>query len=321
MRTGDDVEFEVVVSDYAKVADDVVALVFARPDGSDLPTWQAGAHVDVVLKAGLVRQFSLCGPASNSAAFRVAVLREPAGRGGSAYVHDVVRRGDVLHLRGPRNHFALVPSPRYQFIAGGIGITPILAMIAQAEAAGAEWRLLYGGRTRASMAFVDELAPFGDQVALAPQDECGLLDLAAVLDVPRDDTLVYCCGPEALLVAVEERMAAWRHGALHVERFAPKPDAVTTPKESDSEFDVVLARSGRTVHVAHDKTIVEALAEAGVTVPTSCTEGVCGTCETAVIAGVPEHRDSLLTEDERAANDTMLVCVSRACGASLTLDL
>jgi ferredoxin-NADP reductase len=221
-------------------------------------------------------------------------------------------------VRGPRNNFPLVGSPRYLFIAGGIGITPILPMIRAAEAAGAEWRLVYGGRQRASMAFLDELAHYGDRVSIRPQDETGLLDLDALLGTPEPDTLVYCCGPEPLLAAVEQRCHAWPPRSLHVERFSPKP--LTEPVLTEA-FEVVLRQSELELTVPPDRSILSVVEAAGVGVLSSCAEGTCGTCETAVLDGEPDHRDSVLTEEERQANDCMMICVSRSRGPRLVLDL
>jgi ferredoxin-NADP reductase len=224
-----------------------------------------------------------------------------------------------VRVRGPRNHFTLVDAPRYLFLAGGIGITPILPMVAAAEAAGADWRLVYGGRTRASMAFRDRLEErHPGRVDVRPQDETGLLDLASLLDEPAEGTAVYCCGPEPLLAAVEERCAAWPAGALHLERFAPKAGADDGPREA---FEVELAQSGTTLTVPADRSILEVVEEAGVGILSSCREGTCGTCETGVLEGVPDHRDSVLTSEEQAENDAMMICVSRSCSARLVLDL
>ncbi|MEU0740454.1 PDR/VanB family oxidoreductase [Streptomyces sp. NPDC006134] len=309
---------ELVVEHSEPAADGVLALTLRHPRGEALPAWEPGAHIDVVLgPAGLERQYSLCGDPAGRHAWRIAVLREPDGRGGSAYVHDRLGPGATVRVRGPRNHFPLEPAPRYRFVAGGIGITPILPMLAAAEAAGAEWTLLYGGRTRASMAFTRELARYGDRVVLAPQDETGLLDLASALDGLPDGTLVYCCGPGPLLDAVEERCPP---GVLRLERFRPKEREALEPG-GDTEFEVELARSGRTVTVPPDVSVLDAVRAAGVEVLYSCTEGTCGTCETDVLEGDPDHRDSVLTEAERAAGETMLICVSRCRGKRLVLDL
>jgi ferredoxin len=191
-------------------------------------------------------------------------------------------------------------------------------MIAAAAAAGADWHLLYGGRHRASMAFLPELARYGDQVTVVPQDEMGLLDLDSWLGVPRPGTLVYCCGPEPLLAAVEERCRTWPARALHVERFSARP--LSAPVRTEA-FDVELARSELRLTVPPERSILDVVEEAGVGVLSSCAEGTCGTCETAVLSGLPDHRDSVLTEDERAAGDCMMICVSRSCTARLVLDL
>ena len=187
-----------------------------------------------------------------------------------------------------------------------------------AGAAGAVWRLVYGGRRRRSMAFLDELARYGERVSIRPQDETGLLDLDALLGTPQPDTLVYCCGPEPLLAAVEQRCRAWPPRSLHVERFAPRPQTEPVRREA---FDVVLRRSDRTLTVPPDRSILTVLEEAGVGVLSSCAEGTCGTCETVVLEGVPDHRDSVLDETERQANDCMMICVSRARSERLVLDL
>ncbi|MFC7938206.1 PDR/VanB family oxidoreductase [Streptomyces sp. NPDC057387] len=309
-------EAELVVGRRETAADGVLALTLRHPLGEPLPAWEPGAHVDVVLGPGLERQYSLCGDPADRTQWRIAVLRETDGRGGSAHVHEEVRTGGKLRVRGPRNNFRLERASRYRFVAGGIGITPILPMLAAAEDAGAEWSLLYGGRTRAGMAFTRELGRYGDRVTVVPEDESGLLDLAPVLDDLPPDTLVYCCGPGPLLDAVEARCPA---GRLRVERFRPKEAGDGAPAEA--EFEVVLARSGRTVAVAPGVSVLDAVREAGVEVLHSCTQGTCGTCETEVVEGEPEHRDSVLTEEERAAGETMLVCVSRCRGRRLVLDL
>lgn len=308
---------ELVVTESTTVADGVVSLLLEHPDGEELPAWTPGAHVDLLLGPELVRQYSLCGAPADRGRFRVGVLLDESGRGGSRYVHERLTPGARLPVRGPRNHFPLVAADRYLFVAGGIGVTPILPMAAEAEASGADWSLHYGGRRRASMAFLDELAPYGDKVVLRPEDEFGLLDLAAILE-PRADTAVYACGPEGLLQAVEERCAAWPPGSLHVERFAAKPVADSAATTS---FEVVCQRTGITVTVPEDRSILDVVLDAGVNALSSCQEGVCGTCETPVVEGSPDHRDSLLTDEEKAEGDYMMICVSRSNSARLVLDL
>ena len=306
-----------VVDALDPAADGVLALTLRDADGAELPPWQPGAHIDVELNAGLVRQYSLCGDPADRRAWRIAVLREPQGRGGSRHVHERLAAGAKLRVGGPRNHFPLVDATGYLFIAGGIGITPILPMVHAAEASGRAWTLLYGGRRRASMAFLDRLAGYGDRVSIRPQDETGLLDLDVPLAGPQAGTLVYCCGPEPLLAAVEQRCAGWPAGSLRVERFTSRP---VDPSE-DTGFEVELAQTGRVVAVAPGVSILSALETAGVAVLSACREGTCGTCETPVLRGQVEHHDSVLTEAERNAGDLMMICVSRSRDPRLVLDL
>ncbi|MCD2192009.1 PDR/VanB family oxidoreductase [Actinomycetospora endophytica] len=301
-------------------AQDVVSLTLTRPDGGRLPDWAPGAHIDVTLANGETRQYSLCGDRWDAHTFRVAVLRETDGRGGSAFVHDELAVGDEVLLGGPRNNFPLAPSPRYLFIAGGIGITPILPMIHQADLVGADWTLLYGGRRRASMAFLDDLAVHGERVEIVPQDEAGLLPLGTWLGAPRGDTVVYCCGPGPLLDAVEHAMtgAGWAPHRLRTERFTA---AEVGAPVRDEPFTVELARTGTTVVVGPRLSVLEAARQAGATTLSSCERGTCGTCETTVLDGLPDHRDSILADHERAAGDCMFPCVSRSCTDRLVLDL
>lgn len=300
------------------VADDVVSVTLADVDGGDLPDWEPGAHIDLVLDEDTIRQYSLCGDPAESDHYRIAVLREPNGRGGSAAVHDRLQAGDVVDVKGPRNHFPLVSQTSYLFIAGGIGITPMIPMMSTVDARGADWSLLYGGRTAAGMAFAQSLSQrYPGRVTLRPQDEHGLLDLADALDSMAPGTSVYCCGPEPLLSALEN-LCHERDVELHLERFAPK---VIESSGADTSFDVVLEQSGETITVAESESILDALLRAGVDADFSCREGTCGTCEVAVLDGVPDHRDSVLTEDEQAENDCMMVCVSRSCSKKLVIDL
>jgi ferredoxin-NADP reductase len=311
-------EADLVVARVEKVAHDVVAVALTRPDGEALPDWTPGAHVDLVLDDGITRQYSLCGRTSDTHSWRIAVLRSPDSRGGSEAVHHLTE-GATVRVRGPRNHFPVVASPHYLFIAGGIGITPLVPMIDEAEAVGADWQLFYGGRSRTSMAFADELvARHGSRVHLVPEDEQGRLDLEGILRDPKPQILVYACGPEPLLAAVEERCAAWHPGSLHLERFSARP---TSEGTDESTFEVVLQRSGKTLPVPPDKSVFEVVRAAGVSVLGSCLEGICGTCETGVIDGEIEHRDSVLDDEERESNEVMMICVSRCRSARLTLDL
>ncbi|MET9475430.1 PDR/VanB family oxidoreductase [Streptomyces sp. NPDC002922] len=317
--TAPDTELELVVARRTDEADGVVSLDLRRADGASLPAWAPGAHIDLLLAPDLVRQYSLCSAPEEAEVWRVAVLRDKDGRGGSLNVHDTLAEGDPVRVRGPRNHFPLERAERYVFIAGGIGVTPIIPMLAEAERIGSAWEMAYGGRTLASMAFRDELVKrYEERVRVRPEDEYGLLDLDALLGTPQPGTLIYCCGPEPLLKAVEERCADWPDGALHLERFTPKE--LQAPLR-DGAFDVELAQSGITVTVPPDKSVLQAVEEAGVQVLSSCQEGTCGTCETGVLDGTVDHRDSLLTPAEQSSHDTMMICISRALCPRLVLDL
>lgn len=307
-----------VIGALTEEAEGVRSIVLTRADRGPMPAWRPGAHVDLVLANGIERQYSLCGDPADLSAWRVAVLREPDSRGGSSYLHDEIEAGQTIEVRGPRNEFPLDAAEAHLFIAGGIGITPLLPMIAEVHAAGAEWRLVYGGRRRGSMAFLGELEKYGDRVTIWPEDERGLIDLPGLLAAPVTGTHVYCCGPGVLIDAVEAQSAAWPRGTLHVERFRAKDGALDGPMTS---FEVVLETSGLTLTVAAEQSIADVVEAAGVDILTSCREGTCGTCETAVLDGIPDHRDSLLTEDEQAENDVMMICCSRSKSPRLVLDL
>jgi ferredoxin-NADP reductase len=313
---------ELVIDQKSTVAEGVATLVLTDPAGRDLPDWSPGAHIDVILDGErITRQYSLCGSTKDRRTWRIGVLHDPKSRGGSRFVHEQLETGGALRVRGPRNHFPLIDSTHYVFVAGGIGITPMLPMIAYAEGIGADWTLIYGGRQRSSMAFLDELAAYGDRVRVFPQEEVGFIPLAdpSILGDVKDDTLIYCCGPEPLLQAVEKASAHWPDGSLHLERFAAKV-LPADPKSLDS-FEVVCNRSGITLKVDGDKSILNVAEAAGLKVLASCRAGVCGTCEVDVIDGTPDHRDSVLSASERASNEFMLVCISRSKSERLVLDL
>ncbi|MGW3507773.1 PDR/VanB family oxidoreductase [Streptomyces sp. NPDC000994] len=294
-------------------ADGVLALTLADPAGACLPPWTPGAHVDVHVDPGLVRQYSLCSDPDDLTHYRIAVLRVPDGRGGSAAVHDTARTGLTLPVSAPRNHFPLIDAEEYLLVAGGIGITPLLPIARRLTRLGRPWRMLYGGRSRATMAFLDELPPA--QVTVVPEDEAGRPDLAAFLGGQPGAT-VYACGPGGLLDAVR----ALHAGPVHTERFTP-PDPAPVPADGDHAFEVELARSGLSVTVPVGTTVLDAVRDAGADAPSSCEAGICGTCETTVLDGTPDHRDDLLTPEEQATGRTMLICVSRCRGERLILDL
>ncbi len=315
-RTAAEFEGEVEILSRRAESEGVVSLELGLPSGGPLPSWAPGAHIDLVLPDGLTRQYSLCGRPDDKT-WRVGILLEPESRGGSRWIHDHAHEGERLTVRGPRNHFPLLDSPKYLFVGGGIGITPLLPMIEQVHASGADWQLYYGGRVRGSMAFLDELEPYGGRVTIQPQDQLGVLDLARILDRPDDDTLVYCCGPTGLIDAVEKQCETWPKGSLHVERFS---NAVASA-EDNTEFEVELRASGMTLTVPPELSVLETVENAGVHVLKSCSEGTCGTCETEVLEGEIDHRDAVLSEEDKAANDTMMICVSRARCGRLVLDL
>ena len=300
-------------------AEGIVSLELRPLPGEALPDWAAGAHIDLRLPSGQVRQYSLCGDPLERSFWRIAVLKEQAGRGGSREVHDGLRVGQVVGTGGPRNAFPLAAACAYQFVAGGIGITPILPMLLAAERAGVPWHLVYGGRSRSSMAFLEHLKRGTGSVQIQPADECGPLDLDAIAERAAAGAETYCCGPGGLLNALTARFAAQElQPRLHLERFAPVPSA---PSSTEAALTLVLARSGQEVEVPPGCSLMEALRANGVEVPSSCEQGVCGMCETRVLDGVVDHRDMLLTERERERNNVMMVCVSRARTRTLLLDL
>ncbi|OZC92979.1 oxidoreductase [Rhodococcus sp. 06-418-1B] len=312
-------DLEVEIVRIAEEAAGIRSLELATLNGVPMPKWQPGAHIDLILSSDLERQYSLCGDPTDHSTWRVAVLREPESRGGSQWVHDQLNVGDKILVRGPRNNFPLEEAENYLFIAGGIGITPILPMISRCETDGVAWKLVYGGRSLSSMAFVDLLRQYGeDKVTLWPQDEHGIIDLQSLLGQPRTDTAVYCCGPGVLLDAVEDRCATWPKGSLHLERFRPKAGALDGV---NTAFEVELDETGIVLNVRADQSIVDALDAAGIQVATSCREGTCGTCETVVFEGTPDHRDSFLTAQEKESNEVMMICCSRAKCDRLVLDL
>ncbi|MFE7232273.1 PDR/VanB family oxidoreductase [Streptomyces sp. NPDC002405] len=309
----------VTVEEVTTEAASVVSLVLAARDGRALPRWTPGAHIDVVLSRDLIRQYSLSS-APDEARWRIAVLREPGGRGGSVHLHDRVRAGDTLLVSTPRNTFPLdLGAGRHVLVAGGIGITPLLPMAAALDAAGKEWTLLYLGRAAASMAFTAELARYGDRVRLHRDDESGVADISAELDgLGAADAGVYACGPPGLLTAVEDYARTRPGTRLTVEHFTAGPGDAR--REGDRPF-TVRTRDGREITVGARQSILDALSQAGVRTLSSCREGVCGTCETAVLGGEPDHRDRVLSEEERAAGGTMMICVSRCLGERLVLDV
>jgi len=298
-----------------------VAFDLTPADGQPLPEWDPGSHIELLLphaNGDMIRQYSLCGSLRNAHAWRIVVHREQHSRGGSAYLCDEVVDGQRLVARGPRNHFPFVPSPRLTLLAGGIGITPLLPMATAAQAAGCDWRLLYLARSEGEMSELDEIRRLtSERVTLHCSSERGRFDLAAWTRTLGPGEAVYACGPLRLLddlEALHDRASPWR---LHLERFENPNLAAGEPQS----FEVVLARSGRSVHVNRDESILDVLLREGLDIDCSCREGVCGTCEQRVLQGVPDHRDAVLTTEERRQGTHMMICVSRATSPSITLDL
>lgn len=312
------------VARKATEAVDICTFELVGVDGAPLPAFSAGSHVDVALPNGLTRQYSLCNDPTETHRYLIGVLRDPASRGGSQALHEQVQQGQVLQISAPRNHFSLAHEARHSvLLAGGIGVTPILCMAERLAMAGADFEMHYCTRSRERTAFYQRItssayAPhvqfhFDDGV---PQQR---LDLAALLATPHTGVHLYVCGPKGFMDAVlsTARAQGWPESQLHYEFFG----AEVAPSDSDAGFDVKLASSGRIITVPRDQTVTQALSAAGVEVQTSCEQGVCGTCLTRVLEGVPDHKDQYLTPEEQAANDQFLPCCSRAKTALLVLDL
>jgi vanillate O-demethylase ferredoxin subunit len=291
-------------------------------EGSELPSFTAGSHIDITLPivpaAGLVRSYSLLNPQSERHRYVVGVQKDRASRGGSQWIHEHFRVGEIVDANGPRNNFPVDENAaKSLFIAGGIGITPILSMIERLSALGRDWELVYCSRRRAGTAFLQRLEG-RPQVRFNFDEEPGakMLDIAALVSRAPAGGHLYCCGPLPMLDAFEQATKGLPRERVHVEYFTAKEAAAR-----EGGFTVVLKRSGRELTVTPGKTILDVLREGGIDVPHSCTEGICGTCETKVLEGVPDHRDLILTEAERAANKSIMVCCSGSRTPKLVLDL
>lgn len=317
--------FDVVLDEIELVADDVLRVALRAPDGAALPAWAPGAHLEVRLPSGRLRQYSLCGSPADRQRYEIAVLRETEGRGGSVEFHEIAAPGARFTVRGPRNHFPLVDADDYLLLAGGIGVTPIFAMAASLAARGRSARVVYGGRTRTSMAFADRISGLaGVECELVPQDELGLPDLRGAIERSAPGTAIYCCGPGVMISAVQDLCEELgRREDLHVERFAASDEmeARLASTEDNEPFEVELARSGQVLEVPADKRLIEVVREVLPGLNYDCEKGFCGSCETRVLSGEPEHRDEVLGEDERASCRTMMICVSRARSERIVLDL
>lgn len=311
------------VRSVERLAEDVVGLVLEAPDGSALPRWSPGAHVEVECgDPDRARAYSLCSDPEETGSWRIAVLREPRGRGGSAWIHDVVRPGTVLRVRGPRNRFPFDEafSGPILFLAGGIGVTPLLPMAARVRALGRDYRFIYCGRSRARMAFLEELrAAHGPRLELAVSEEGTRLDLEALVASLPAGVRIWACGPIRMLDALERLLEGRPEGTLTTERFAAQASRLDPSRER--AFAVELAHTGLTLEVPPDRTLLEVLRAANVDLPSDCEEGLCGTCEVEVLEGEVDHRDAVLSRAERAQNRKMMACCSRAAGPRLVLGL
>ncbi|WP_233855679.1 PDR/VanB family oxidoreductase [Paraburkholderia sp. HD33-4] len=302
-------------------ADGIAGFEFVDVDGRDLPPFEAGAHIDVYVPGGPVRQYSLCNAPGERHRYQIAVLRDADSRGGSQRMHDAVNEGDAIRIGVPRNHFPLARDhAKPLLLAGGIGVTPILCMAEHLAAMGAAFDMHYCARSKSRAAFVERIAasPWAHNVQYHFDDEHGMLDLNALLTDAEADRHLYVCGPQGFMNAVLDtaRSLGWSDDRLHYEYFA-----AAQPAGDGASFDVRLARSGRVVSIAADCTVTQALAAAGVEVPVSCEQGICGTCVTRVLEGEPDHRDLFLSPQEQARNDQFLPCCSRAKSRVLVLDL
>jgi len=307
-------ELILLVREVRREAEDVVSIRLTTWNNAPLPEWQPGCHLDIRLPSGRRRQYSLCGDPADRTSYRIAVRRLPGGEGGSLEVHEALTEGRVVRVQGPRNAFPFLPDERYLFLAGGIGITPILPMVKAAQRVGADWRLIYTGRDLASLPFLNELEGLPEgRVTVRTDDEHGVPDCADLLAGTPGDAAIYCCGPAPMIDGVRAAFRARERGTgtLHFERFAPAPVVGGQP------FEVELARSGKTVAVPADRSALEAIKAELPDVAYSCQQGFCGTCRAGVLAGDVDRRAA----SDRGDEDSMLICVSRASGGRITLDL
>jgi vanillate O-demethylase ferredoxin subunit len=304
-------------------ADRINSYVLHPVGGEVLPAFTAGAHIDLHLHEGTIRSYSLINDQSERHRYVIAVKREEAGRGGSAYVHERLKVGDVLTISTPRNNFAFDEANHHSvFVAGGIGVTPIVSMVRRAVALGRSWTIHYASRRRRDAAFLADIETLarasGGKVHAVFDQEAGggALDIPAIVSTAPGDARLYCCGPLPMLDAFKETAKCRPPGTVHVEYFSPKEEAATA-----GGFEVHLQKSGRTIAVSPGQTILNALLDAGVDVAYACSEGTCGTCETRVIQGIPDHRDVYLTDEEHAGNKQIMICCSGAKTPALVLDL
>jgi tetrachlorobenzoquinone reductase len=304
-------------------ADNINSYELVDPAGGDLSPFRAGSHVDLHLPNGMIRSYSLVNDQGERNRYVIAVNNDAASRGGSKFIHETVRVGDIVTVSDPRNNFALQEDAGHSvLIAGGIGITPLLSMIRRLETLGRSWELFYAARTRLRAAFLDELkalrakADSNLHVNFDQAASARMIDLPSIVKATHSDAHLYCCGPLTMLEAFEAAAADRPADHVHVEYFKPKEKPA-----AEGGFEVELARSKRTIAVQAGQTILDALLEAGISANYACTEGVCGTCETRIIKGIPEHRDLFLSKEEQEANKTIMICCSGSKSPTLILDI
>ena len=322
MPTSANTRLTLEVSDVQAEARDVVLVELRAPDGAPLPPFEPGAHLELDLGNRLVRHYSLTNDWRERDRYVIAVGRAADGRGGSQFVHQSVRRGSRLSVSAPRNHFTLDPhASGYVFVAGGIGVTPIIAMIRWCEAQARPWRLVYAVRSAQRAAFYESLSAYGPERLQFHFDDLrgGVLDVREALGTLAPGEQVYCCGPAPLMRAVASATAELPGAVAHFEYFSAPEDP--EPAAAAGAFTIELQGSGASFQVPADKSILEVLEENGYELPFSCREGLCRTCETTVCAGEPDHRDYVLSDEERRAGKSMMICVSRALSPKLVLEL
>lgn len=308
------------IHEVTRKTNGVLAIELRPMDGEEFPRYEAGAHIDLHLPDGMVRSYSLCGHAGSTGRYLIGVLNDRNSRGGSRYIHEHLRAGMELSISEPRNNFRLDRSAAHSvFVAGGIGITPILCMLLQLRELGQSAELLYAARTREEAAFAPELVALGVPITWHFDDESdGPPDLCAFIASKAPDAHYYACGPAPMLAAFEAACVDLRRVHVHVERFSA--NSTQALAKDDPDYTVSLRRSGVTLKVPSGKTLLQTLLDAGIQKEHSCAQGICGACRTKVLEGVPEHRDAVLSPSERAENNVMMVCVSGCKNGSLVLD-
>jgi vanillate O-demethylase ferredoxin subunit len=316
-------ELQVRVRTKNVEAEGVCSFELVADDGGLLPTFSAGAHIDVYIAPGLIRQYSLCNAPSERDRYRVAVLLEPQSRGGSSGMHEKIQVGDLVRISHPKNHFELTLANHSLLLAGGIGVTPILSMAHTLHVMGKEFEMHYCGRSADRMAFLSEIgdSAFVNHVKIHTDDGLPELkfDADGILANPSVDTHLYVCGPSGFMdyVLATARRHGWSENQLHREYFA----GVDTKQASDATFEVRIASSGKIFQIPADKSVIDVLTSNGVDIPFSCESGVCGTCLTGLLEGIPDHRDTYLTDAEREVNNQFTPCCSRAKSPLLVLNI